>query len=233
MTCYGGRVWFWWCQVTLVSVASVLTLASCHLIIWSACCPQYIWLVPVLAVILVQSELLRDQISLWSCDSGILWMWDSGCVRVLGSQASSETLRSLCGQALGILGSWNPKILAVIECLEVVPPLGTMGLSAVFETKLDQCRPEEIWATGQPGFLCPCSCWHRLSGLFWNKCCVPLTSDPKILGVLGYLGHGKSSVYHGTVWRVHTQGNPELAWTEKFPCSQIYCFSLLKVWGEK
>ena len=31
------------------------------------------------------------------------------------------------------------------------------------------------------------------SGLFWNRCCVPLTSDPKTLGVLGCLQHGESS----------------------------------------
>ena len=31
------------------------------------------------------------------------------------------------------------------------------------------------------------------SGLFWNRCCVLLTSDPKILGVLGHLWHGESS----------------------------------------
>ena len=38
-----------------------------------------------------------------------------------------------------VLGSWDPKILDVLERLEVVPPLGTMRLSAEFETKVDQC----------------------------------------------------------------------------------------------
>jgi hypothetical protein len=71
----------------------------------------------------------QSQLSLWSCDSEILWSWDSGCVQVPGSQASSETLRSLCDQASGILGSWDPKILGGLECLGVIPPLGTMGLS--------------------------------------------------------------------------------------------------------
>ena len=37
------------------------------------------------------------------------------------------------------LGSWDPKILVVLDCLEVVSPLGTMGLSTDFETKVDQC----------------------------------------------------------------------------------------------
>ena len=30
------------------------------------------------------------------------------------------------------------------------------------------------------------------SRLVWNRCCVPLTSDPKILGMLGCLGNGES-----------------------------------------
>ena len=37
-----------------------------------------------------------------------------------------------------LLGSWDSKILGVLEYLEVVPPLVTMGLSAEFETKVDQ-----------------------------------------------------------------------------------------------
>ena len=40
---------------------------------------------------------------------------------------------------LVILGSWNPKILGMLESLEVVPLLGNIGLSAEFETKVDQC----------------------------------------------------------------------------------------------
>jgi hypothetical protein len=107
------RIWFWWCQVTLVSVASVLMLASCHLIISSAYCLQYIWLDPVLPVILVDSGLLRVQLSLWSRDSGILWTWDSWCVRVLGSQASSKTLRYRCDH---LLGCWDPGILRSWAC---------------------------------------------------------------------------------------------------------------------
>ena len=31
------------------------------------------------------------------------------------------------------------------------------------------------------------------SQLCWNRCCVPLISDPKILGMLGHLGSGESS----------------------------------------
>ena len=60
------------------------------------------------------------------------------CFRALGGQALSETLRSWCDQVPVILGSWNPKNVGVLQLLELVSPLGTMGLSGVFETKVDQ-----------------------------------------------------------------------------------------------
>jgi hypothetical protein len=116
-TCYGGRVWFWWCQVTLVSVASVLALASWHLIISSACCPQYIWLEPVLSIIPVDSGLLRVQISLWSFDCGltILWLIDleiekiyhSSCSCALPERHDSPQYPS-CGFALNMAVSLMP-----------------------------------------------------------------------------------------------------------------------------
>jgi hypothetical protein len=87
------------CTTTARPVAYVLTLASCYLTLSSATCPHYIWLEPVLPVILVVSELLRDQLSLWSCDSGILWSYDPGRVRVPGSGASSGS----CGTGCGVL----------------------------------------------------------------------------------------------------------------------------------
>ena len=90
----GGRIGFWWCHVTLVSVASVLALASCHLIISSVPCPCYIWLEPLFPVIQVEWELLRVQLSLWPCYSGILWTWDPWSVPAPGSQLVSEPLRS-------------------------------------------------------------------------------------------------------------------------------------------
>ena len=37
-----------------------------------------------------------------------------------------------------LLGSWDPKILGMLECLEVVPPLEIMGLFTDFKTKEDQ-----------------------------------------------------------------------------------------------
>jgi hypothetical protein len=91
-------------------------LAPCHLIISSASCPQYMWLEPLLLIILVDSGLLKVQVFLWYCDSRLLWTWDSGCVRVLHSQIYSETLRFLYDQAPVILGSWKPGILKSWDC---------------------------------------------------------------------------------------------------------------------
>ena len=68
-----------------------------------------------------------------------------------------------------MLGSWNPKILGVLQHLEVVPPLQTLGLSTVFR------RGSCVLAPAVTGPL----------RLFWDRCCVPFTSDPKILGMPG------------------------------------------------
>ena len=120
-TFYGGRVWFWRCQVTLLSVASVITLASCHLIIWSICCPQYIWLEPLLPLVPVDSGLLRHQVSLWSFACGLLWTWDSVCVRVLGSQVP---LRPWNTGVTKLLLSLDPEVLR--SCGESSRDLGVV-----------------------------------------------------------------------------------------------------------
>ena len=52
-----------------------------------------------------------------------------------------------------LLGSWDPKILDVLEGLAVVPPLGAMGLSAEITTKVDQCQLKGTQATGLVEFL--------------------------------------------------------------------------------
>ena len=161
MTCYGRRVWFWWCHVTLRSIASVLTLASCHLIISSASCPQYMCLEPVLPIIPVDSGLLWVQLSLWSLDCGLLWTWDSGCLRVLGSQA---TLRPRNTGVTQLLLSWCPvcpKILGVLEYLEVISPLSIIKLSGLLETNVNQNWSKETQASGQKGLWCHCSCCHK------------------------------------------------------------------------
>ena len=52
-----------------------------------------------------------------------------------------------------LLGSWDPNILGMLECLGVGPSLGAVGLATDFEPKVDLCRPEGTQATGWAGFL--------------------------------------------------------------------------------
>jgi hypothetical protein len=156
-TCYGGRIGCWWCQVTLVSFVYILMLASRHLIISSATCPCYILLDPFLPVILVVSELLRVQLSLWPCDPVILWSWNLGCVRAPGSQAASGILRFLCDQDPGIPGSRVSVGLGMLEHLGVGLPLVVMGLATEFVSKVcsgHRPRLGGTHTTGQSEFLC-------------------------------------------------------------------------------
>jgi hypothetical protein len=160
----------WWCIQDLLRWESlVLTMPSnlgfccfcsyaCLLLsdYLIACCPQYIWLEPVLPIIPVDSGLPRVQLSLWSYDSGILWTWDSFWV----CQSSWQSSFLWDPEILVILGSWIPKILGMLQCLEVVS-LGTMGLPGVFQTKVYQHQSEGTQAAGQEELLWPCSCCHR------------------------------------------------------------------------
>ena len=74
------------------------------------------------------------------------------------------------------------------------------------------------------------------SPLVWNKCCILLTSDPKILGMLEHLLSGESFRYCGsplgTLWdcrQVHGQSGQELEqtrrdlspWSGRFPGSLL------------
>ena len=54
--------------------------------------------------------------------------------------------------------------------------------------------PKMLGMLGPAFVLCPCSCLHKALWVLWNRCCVPLTSDLKILGVLGCLQSGESMV---------------------------------------
>jgi hypothetical protein len=72
------------------------------------------------------------------------------------------------------------------------------------------CLPEQTPVTGQVGFLFPISDGTGPSWLFWNWCCVPLTSDPEVLCVLGHLQSRESSGDHRTVHWVWTQGGSGL-----------------------
>ena len=49
------------------------------------------------------------------------------------------------------------------------------------------------WSSGFPVSLFLLTQAH--SQLFCNRCCVPLPSDPKILGVLRYLWHGEGKQF--------------------------------------
>ena len=65
-------------------------------------------------------------------------------------------------------------------------------------------RAEADWNEPQPQVepvsWVPVPAGPSPSGLFWNRCCVALTSDPKILGVHGHLWFGESSGNLGTFY---------------------------------
>jgi hypothetical protein len=42
--CCGGRNGIWWCQIALISVAYVIVLASCHLVVSGISWPCCFWL---------------------------------------------------------------------------------------------------------------------------------------------------------------------------------------------
>ena len=149
-------------------VACVLMLASHHLVISSATCPGYIWLQPVLLVILVVSELLRVQLSLGSCDSGILGSWEPGCSRAPRSQDVSGTLRFWCDQAPG---SGDPKHIrapgsgASSVCCGIHFGVCTQGLL------------REPAQTDQKESM----------SLVWRSSCLPESCWPQLLLVLGQM----------------------------------------------
>ena len=157
----GGRTGLSWCQVALVSLAYVLMLASCHLIISCAPCPQYIWLEPSPSYNtswVKSSQSPAFSVILWFKDPVMLrfWVWQS-------SWQSSFLWDPdiLMWPTPVILESCNPMILGLLQCLELVSPLRTMGLSGVFKSMVYQHRLERTQAAHQAGLLCPCSCCHR------------------------------------------------------------------------
>ena len=63
---------------------------------------------------------------LGSCDAEILGMSEF---------LTFKLLLRLCDPGVTkLLGSWDPKSLGILEHLEVICPLGTVGLSTEFET---------------------------------------------------------------------------------------------------
>ena len=89
-----------------------------------------------------------------------------------------------------LLGSWYPKILGMLQCLAVEPPLGAVGLAAEFAPKVYRHRPGRTWATGQAGFLFPQILLVLVTpggvGTDVVFSC-PILSYPKILSVLELL----------------------------------------------
>jgi hypothetical protein len=106
--------------------------------------------------------------------SKLLLTWYSGCVPVLGSQASSETLKSWCVQAPVILGPFYPKILGLLQCLKVLSSLRTVELYGLFETKVNQYLSEGTGASGQAGYGVFVPALTGPSQLVCNRCFVPL-----------------------------------------------------------
>ena len=91
-----------------------------------------------------------------------------------------------------LLGSWDPGILGVLEHLGVELPLGVVGLAAEFAPKVcSGCWPRHTgrnlyhWFGRVPVCLGPTGPNYSRC---WDRCCVLLTSDPMILGLLECLG---------------------------------------------
>lgn len=86
-------------------------------------------------------------------------------------------------------------------------PLGSLGHSSSHhEAGADWNKSQLL--EGQGSFVTEPD-GKRHSGILWKKSCIPITSDPKILGVLGGLLNGESSGDRGTVCRVQAQGGKE------------------------
>ena len=117
-----------------------------------------------------------------TCNSDILGVSEF----LFGSQVAFESLRSWCDQVPGILGSCGPgcargpRIRSSSGGCETGCRVRTQG-------KLKQARRD----------LSHWSAWISVSldhggssysKWCWNRCCVLLTHDPKILGVLKHLG---------------------------------------------
>ena len=71
-------------------------------------------------------------------------------------------MKSLCYSVPVILGSCYPKILGMLQCLEVVSSLRIVELSGLFKTKVNQNWPKGTLASGQEGLWCPCSCCQHV-----------------------------------------------------------------------
>ena len=64
--------------------------------------------------------------------------------------------------------------------------------------------PEGILDSSWQGSFFPVPAGTIPSRILWNRCCFPLTSDLKILDMLGHQWRGESSGVLGTLHQVHT-----------------------------
>ena len=117
----------------------------------------------------------------------------------LGSQDFSETLRSWCDQAPG---SWDPGIVRSWVCQSAWKWYLFWGQWGWPQCVQNQGRPVQTRRNlscllVRQGSCVPAPAGPRHSQLCWNRCCVPLTSGPKILGMLGFLGSGEGRVLWG------------------------------------
>ena len=126
--CCGGRTGFWWCQITLVSFAYILALASCHLVISvvshfllsvTVACParkpvcQHIWETSSLKEQFVYGELCHR------VTSGCRWKLEGSCpLLFLGFCVLMALRGSLLGQEVvvspvisGVPAIWENKSL--------------------------------------------------------------------------------------------------------------------------
>ena len=94
-----------------------------------------------------------------------------------------------------LLISWDPEILRSWVCYSSWKWCVFWGLwgclvcSKPRYTSTNQKEPKLLIRQGSCSFAPAVT---GLSRLFWDRCCIPLTSDPKILGMLGCLGNGES-----------------------------------------
>jgi hypothetical protein len=132
----GDRTGFWWCQVGLVSVADILVLASCHLVISDISWSCFLWLWLDVPNSLCVSTPRRPVLSGWN-----LGMKSSGTGSASGCRGKPEGpcsplfLGFCVVMALG--GSLWPGIWAEFIVLPVLT-----GVSAVLG---DQLSPGVIW----------------------------------------------------------------------------------------
>jgi hypothetical protein len=134
-------------------------------------------------------------------------LWLSGVFETKVNQHRSERTQAACqvGHLCPCSYCQGPSRLVWNRCVSLTsdPKIlglqheefsGDVGLFAEFPPKVAWSwrQPEGTCALGQAGFLCLC-CWHRPVTIGLEQMFVSLTSESKILDVLGHLWHKESS----------------------------------------